>query len=82
MESLKANDATNKQALEQKQSWEDIGLAWQQFLDQDTSPLNEALITAQNNARKIQEQIDAGGLNSIDLEKKKQDLLNAQLDIK
>lgn len=42
----------NKQALEQKQSWEDIGLAWQQFLDQDTSPLNEALITAQNNARK------------------------------
>ena len=82
LESLKANDQANKQALEQKQSWEDIGLAWQQFLDQDTSPLNEALILAQNNARKIQEQIDAGGLNSIDLEKKKQDLLNAQLDIK
>ena len=82
LESLKANDQANKQALEQKQSWEDIGLAWQQFLDQDTSPLNEALITAQNNARKIQEQIDVGGLNSIDLEKKKQDLLNAQLDIK
>ena len=82
LESLKANDQANKQALEQKQSWEDIGLAWQQFLDQDTSPFNEALILAQNNARKIQEQIDAGGLNSIDLEKKKQDLLNAQLDIK
>ncbi len=82
LESLKANDQANKQALEQKQAWEDIGLAWQQFLDQDTSPLNEALITAQNNARKIQEQIEAGGLNSIDLEKKKQDLLNAQLDIK
>lgn len=82
LESLKANDQANKQALEQKQSWEDIGLAWQQFLDQDTSPLNEALILAQNNARQIQEQIEAGGLNSIDLEKKKQDLLNAQLDIK
>ena len=81
LESLKANDQANKQALEQKQSWEDIGLAWQQFLDQDTSPLNEALITAQNNARKIQEQIDAGGLNSIDLEKKKQELAQAQLDI-
>lgn len=81
LESLKANDQANKQALEQKQSWEDIGLAWQQFLDQDTSPLNEALITAQKNARQIQEQIEAGGLNSIDLEKKKQDLLNAQLDI-
>ena len=82
LESLKANDAANKQALEQKQSWEDIGLAWKQFLDQDTSPLNEALISAQNNARKIQEQIDAGGLNSIDLEKKKQELAQAQLDIK
>ena len=82
LESLKANDQANKQALEQKQSWEDIGLAWQQFLDQDTSPLNEALITAQKNARQIQEQIEAGGLNSIDLEKKKQDLLNAQLDTK
>ncbi len=81
LESLKANDQANKQALEQKQSWEDIGLAWQQFLDQDTSPLNEALITAQNNARKIQEQIDVGGLNSIDLEKKKQELAQALLDI-
>lgn len=82
LESLKANDQANKQALEQKQSWEDIGLAWQQFLDQDTSPLNEALIIAQKNARQIQEQIEAGGLNSIDLEKKKQELAQAQLDIK
>lgn len=81
LESLKANDQANKQALEQKQSWEDIGLAWQQFLDQDTSPLNEALILAQNNARKIQEQIDAGGLNSIELGKKQQELAQAQLDI-
>lgn len=30
---------------------------------------------------KIQEQIDAGGLNSIDLDKKKQELAQALLDI-
>ncbi len=82
LEKLKASDAVTKQALEQKQAWEDIGLAWLQFMDSDTSPITESLIQAQQKARQLQEQIDAGGLNSIDLEKKKQDLLNAQLDIK
>lgn len=82
LEKLKASDAVTKQALEQKQAWEDIGLAWLQFMDSDTSPITESLVQAQQKARQLQEQIDAGGMNSIDLEKKKQDLLNAQLDIK
>lgn len=82
LESLKANDAANKQALEQKQSWEDIGLAWKQFQEGNSGTVTAGLERAIAQARQLQEQIDAGGLNSIDLEKKKQELAQAQLDIK